>query len=204
MKRLTLWMLTLFLLTISLTGGVVAYARAQSTQNPVSELGLALCNRIPCYMGIRPGITTWNEAKALLKSEGALETIQFDKVNALYISKAAGVEVISSEDGGMVFEVRILADFKTEALGHLIQTLGSPCSVSERDMTTTIYVNYPDLYAEVFVERERLESGSRLYRIKLVQSGSSDLCSGSTDARLYRWLGLSSMRHYAHNGFPTH
>src|SRR5215813_11293136 len=66
MKRLIFWTLTLFLLTTSLTGGIVAYARTHGGENPLKAMGFEVCDGNPCFMGIVIGETTWDDIHKLI------------------------------------------------------------------------------------------------------------------------------------------
>src|SRR5689334_8505855 len=69
MKRFILLALGLFLLAMALTGGVIVYAQAHNSGNPLLDYGYEVCDGQPCFMGVMPGMD-WTTALATFKARG--------------------------------------------------------------------------------------------------------------------------------------
>ncbi len=119
MKRIFGFSAVLWLLVVAFCIAVIAFARSM----PVTALanGLDRCNGAPCYLGIVPGQTRWEEAKALLAGQNS----EFRPGEIAVTTATADVLLTPSRDGRTVDN--ILVRDSGLRLGSLIALFGTPC-----------------------------------------------------------------------------
>src|SRR5438105_309778 len=79
--------IVLCVLVSILAGGSVVLGRAQPAPAVAQAVGLDSCNGSPCFRGIVPGITTWNEAQSITKD---LPPVQAPSFTNSFGGSAAG------------------------------------------------------------------------------------------------------------------
>src|SRR5512135_2141653 len=72
MLRLGRRTLALCLVIGALIGGVVSYSRASAEPNPLHAFGLDVCDGKPCFKEIIPGVTSWEDAQAIIARLGTV------------------------------------------------------------------------------------------------------------------------------------
>ncbi|HLY26962.1 MAG TPA: hypothetical protein VKQ72_11525, partial [Aggregatilineales bacterium] len=72
MVRVVILVTGLLLALSALSGGAIAIGRVEPDSNIIQNAGLGTCVERPCYLGITPGITTWEEAKQIGLAQGGL------------------------------------------------------------------------------------------------------------------------------------
>jgi hypothetical protein len=129
MKRLLLLTTGVSLILLALSFVVIGRGRAGPMREVVE--GLGWCEGKPCFMGIVPGQTSWDEARSILIRHGGVET---DIGIALSIGSSAKILVWSRledfDKSVTVIEIH-LPEGSPSTLGSLISYYGSPCAVTQ-------------------------------------------------------------------------
>jgi hypothetical protein len=81
LKRIESLALIVFVVVLCSTGGVITITRLIRGPQPTGWLTLSLC-RLPCWRGISPGITTFEQAKRLVLRMPDAQSVQF--INAKF------------------------------------------------------------------------------------------------------------------------
>jgi hypothetical protein len=131
-------------LILCLTSKTVA--TYQPPQDYLSMVGLSRCGSEVCVIGIRPGKTSWADAKSTLLSlaesvqSGDEDiTITRDNIKSYFWKEIRGSNTLVA-----------LTAAKTTSLlnvGQLIGNLGTPCSLTITE--NAVYLEYPQLIAHI-------------------------------------------------------
>jgi hypothetical protein len=171
LKRvLFVWLGLLILCPVGLVVG-----RLDQTPNELQTLGFDLCDGKPCFMEITPGVTTWDDAKAIFmrnKAERApwsnakTEELSFRIRNGLSASVAAW-----SLPQGLATLVR-LGDIAyspgVSSVGNFIGQYGSPrCIALLHKYSYFVELYYSAMTLVLFREDARLTSSTLILEIYL-------------------------------------
>jgi hypothetical protein len=178
-----------WLLMIVLCSGALLYGRASNQSNELQDLGFGVCDGDPCFMGIVPGKTSWDEAKLILKPynikqdfEDAADANVKDFRLIVYSSKGIINELIIQKDssyGGLGV-----------SLGSVIQQVGTPCAAIADPRAANIFYPSMSLYFARDGDRLRKETG-----ISALSIMSKDIVLYCTNNK-YHWKGFTLMNHY--------
>lgn len=180
---------------------VVLYARSSLQQTNVQTLGFEKCGGQPCFRGIFPGSTTWDEAQRLLLQPG--------KQSGAFSGDVGHSRVSVRADAGdsLVELIDIIGDPNTPlpAVGAFVAQYGLPCGVSNHDNPAITVFLYPQMVFGVEHGQAPLTVDSpvvwfQLYKQHYWADHSDDLCS--MYPRLFdvaAWQGFAAWRIYKAN-----
>jgi len=209
MKRVLFCIFSLWIVIASLMSAVRVYGVAHPLAHELTTLGFDLCDGSPCFMGITPGITGWNEGKAILTPKyGAYNTLEDPAsahhqwvlpVNNGYIqvdSANAKVDAIWS---------RVTL---TETLGEVIQQFGLPCGVTIYSSINVAFISYGNAVISVALAKvgDKLSPSLPVSGIAIVDprlNPRSVTCGSNNTFGDAVWLGFTSSQKYVlHNTRP--
>ncbi len=177
----------LILISVLCFGCILSIFAGRTDTHPdnLQLIGFDLCGGQPCFKGIIPGVTTWEQAKPNI---GSIANHDF-LVDSTSGASQGNVGVYIASDArtvGLVqqtvYNIRLL---------DVIQKYGVPCSVSMSGDTTYTYaiIMYPRMEIFVSIKSERLEP---LSSVTLISMGDKPLpCSEPIS-----WKGFIGSRHY--------
>jgi hypothetical protein len=121
---------------------------AYNQENALTRLGFNQCNGHPCFLGIVPGLTTWQDATSILFGKGFRldqDNQEFDNVdnigNGIVIyrdrstSNSSVVDTVELADRSQLYDV---------SLADVLDLYGLPCGVTS-DFQNSFWFSYPDL-----------------------------------------------------------
>ena len=132
MKYLAVTVLIFGVAFSALITGACAYGAAHPQPNELQALGFDLCDGKPCFWGITPGITTYDQATAILSKEYPLKQLNPDI--ALDIQDKG---FVIRRDAGLIDGIYMGAYSSGYSLSDLIKLYGLPCEVIEVSPTIT-------------------------------------------------------------------
>jgi hypothetical protein len=126
-----------------LCAGIVS--ASQSPSKPRQIAGFDTCDNVPCYQGIIPLKTTFENAKIIIaRLPGA--TLSNSDEASLPDGPIQNVRILPSSDGRLR-EVDLIPRGNAISLGHVISRLGTPCAVYPVEpnawLPSIIIVAYP-------------------------------------------------------------
>jgi hypothetical protein len=184
--------------------GVVLIGRASNPRNSLQALGFDLCNGIPCYMGMTPGVTAWLPVKNFMTERGAL-----DDPGKEYLEFTFADEHISAgaPNGAKYLTSISLHDQRdiqaNSTLGDVLSLLGVPCGIGSEYFPGTVTVYYPTATVNVLPERQQLTPDARVINVELIDFKPTAI---NDDARLCGrqgqapWLGFATLSYYDAHG----
>jgi hypothetical protein len=126
MKRFSLLVLVLSLLLATLTAGVRAYSQSRPEDSSVILYGYGLCDGSPCFLGIKPGVTTWDEAQKVVRARHPNATFD-DPI--IMIESGNMLVYIEKHASGMIRVIAFESDNAKPTLSTMIAKFGVPCYV---------------------------------------------------------------------------
>jgi hypothetical protein len=189
-----------FTAILVLMGSVVLLARAAT--NPFQSLGFDQCEGQPCFMGVTPNVTPWNDAKRALAQ---YDEEQMGKM--LRIPVNGTMAWIESFDGNLVTRISIYAKrgVPFSDVGSFINLYGAPCGVQVlRDERSLILV-YPSALLAVPLGKDRLTKQVPIAFIDMENRAASYKFGACQNAEEYGyyvtpWLGFASVDRYRSQG----
>ncbi len=189
------WMAISGLLVLLLTLlMVVGVALARTRPNPMIAMGFGLCDGVPCYQGLVPGTTLWLDALKALNIKGQTESMIVPKDYGVFHIDLATIDehVVSSKRKMTYLSLKDVEPQQAlPTLGDLILFYGTPCGYR-------IFINGPneiifemrDFSFLIYTTDGRIRPDLHVTGILLYRDPA--LC----DARLPKWMGFRSLRHY--------
>jgi hypothetical protein len=162
---------------------------------------------VPCWRGITPGETSWDEAVAILQADPMLENVQVQE-DANSDAKAASWAQLDGDECCQMFSVdgqtvwvlflRLAPEI---ALGDVVEVQGEPAFAVGSPFTddqAIINLIYPDqrmvVYSFVPGETGSLSAESEVIGILLMSSQDLDLLLGTSN--LFEWRGYADYATY--------
>jgi hypothetical protein len=187
--------------------GVIVSARNQPPTGYLRDLGFGRCAGRPCFQGIVPGDTTWQEAVQRMSrlldvtDPLALRYATLDR-HGIAVS-FGGAHPVSPEYVLILF----FYDNRRALFGDLVALYGAPCVLAlPRYMGGKINVNafaaqYDTLIAAADSATGRVSAFSRLASVRLSATGADQQCvvdvAPSVDVYKGRWAGFLRTTQYA-------
>ena len=203
MQRLLLWMMITLLLTGFVTSVAIAYGQRQPYQSPLPALGYAVCDGIPCFLGIVPGLTPWQNAKEQLAAFFASNVDDSTITLKWFTTTEVGGYIITSHrayaDDVEVSALTVMSLSRASSfptVQELMLYYGTPCNVSIEETLgyiTLIRLNYPHLTVDLPRVTDRLTLDRRPETINFTSAGF-DQCTDNADVQ--PWRGLTYYQHY--------
>jgi hypothetical protein len=126
MKRISLLVLALSVLSATLTAGVRAYSQSRPEDSSAILFGYGVCDGSPCFLGIKPGVTTWDDAQKTVRVHYPSATID-DSIITIISGKNR--VYIDKQPNGTVYEIVFDYENARPLLSTLITKFGVPCYV---------------------------------------------------------------------------
>jgi hypothetical protein len=193
MTRFVLWTFWLLILCTVLTGGMIAYARANNDGNRLNALRLGLCNNRICVMGLQPGLN-WDEVpKTLYQNHIATEWI----LSGSLTFKANGVKfyISPSSPRQTMDRLEITGDLSSNSytfprLGDFILQFGLPCNAFNQNAFQTFV--YDDFWFNVETFNGQIRPENRMTYLRSEKPGICQLPVSKT----FQWLGFRTTAAY--------
>lgn len=210
MRRLILLALGLSIIFSMLGLAAVMYGRAYGvTPEFPPDLGLGWCQGKLCFRGIVPGVTSWDQAVALLihnpDNATVHNTIENGTISVADDPEIDGI-VRSSVDGATIQDIDISvtnlpAHPSILRLVPFIAQFGPPCYIYLRRETNTnsIKLTYPHLVLILWGVGGHLEFNSPVDAIYLPGRSVNGFCNpGGAEGNdvIADWHGFASMSYY--------
>ncbi len=157
---------------------------AQDNENPLTRLGFNLCDGRPCFLGIIPGVTDWQDASSVLLAKG----FELDNLGPPGLDTLSNVG--NSGDGITVFsdptkpntvrwiELAVLHGRYTIHLADVLALYGLPCAAAS-DAKNSYWFSYHTVLAHALSD-ERSDAGAPIIYIAIVNPVSGASVSGVT------------------------
>jgi hypothetical protein len=188
--------LIVWMLMLVLCSGALIYGRASNQPNELQELGFGTCDGDPCFMGIVPGKTSWEDADILLKrfnpsiqqegwaeyDERHLHVILREAKNYVDMLDLSPIEY--SHSFGITLQM-------------LIQNMGVPCAVSystRGSIGPALY--YPSFWVVVISNQDRIRPLDAIEEIYVAHSEESIGCKQTRASPRKPWLGFTLLSRY--------
>ena len=195
MKRLLLLTTGVCLTLVALFFVAIGRGRAGPMREVVE--GLGWCEGKPCFMGIVPGQTSWDEARSTLIRQGAVETdigLTLDMENSTKILVWSRLEDFDKSVN--VIEI-YLPEASPPTLGSFISYYGSPCAVYNRNVPSFVVLyksmsfntTYPHSSQQDYTS---LDPSWPVYTVQLFDLEHG--CEGASYTSA--WRGFASLRAY--------
>jgi len=141
MWRFLSWLLTLVLLGVFVTSAAIGAGEHQPSDSPLPALGYDLCDGFPCYLGMVPGLISWNAANERIAGYQQGDTTSQPLKLTRFIMPNAGGFLISNTPDLTLSEVALSprgysGEFPT--LRDLLLFYGTPCSVYTEQVQTHV------------------------------------------------------------------
>jgi hypothetical protein len=179
---------------------VVGSARPQPMRNPIE--GLEQCIGLPCYWGVVPGYTDWDDilaqfaGRVIKKTENEITALAGNTTQTtVYFWRVENTSTVSS------FEIQFYN--AGPRLGDIVAAYGAPCFVAQPQANLSIVgVAYPYMIAFASVDLESsygkfVNSRSSVNRLWITSSPVYQMSKGWEGGwSALPWLGFTTLRHY--------
>jgi len=178
---------------MALTSGAVVLGR--TGPGALEALGVGICDGAPCFMGILPGVTRWEDARAILAKNGGyiVEITSHAAFTDVYYSihhlrltidyyHATGHVTVIYIEGETGAALPVTA-------GDVIRYLGLPCSALIGDTPQQLSLGYPGEWLDMRFIEKRLSLYSPVTYIGIQGSGQNCVCGGE-------WRGFAKSDQY--------
>jgi hypothetical protein len=202
------------MLLVTMTLGVRAYSQSRSVDSFAILYGYGLCDGSPCFLGIKPGITTWVEAKKIVLAHYPNALIDNDNIYITYGADSLSIQ--KDPSNAIVYHIGWDSPDASAPISALLAKFGSPCFVGiypttcmGRDCTVDyvelhyntgfVGLNLGAIYDSSGTEVERLNLDLPTDLIYLTVGFVSPKLSNPCEVRdspiVTPWLGFASIRH---------
>lgn len=206
MKRFAAWLIGL---SVVLAGAlwIAALGGRVGSANRVQAVGFNSCGGATCFMGIRPGVTFWEEAKQMLGERARSEpgelrlfSVFVDHRNAIVLNPSVDPDRV----GRITYSYFPYAASLLTA-GAVIEQYGLPCGVSVYYEEGIVTLRYPMLLANVYMRGQtRIELDAPVYQLQLTDpafhsKAQPDPCLDNiTGWKIINtsWGGFAAIDHY--------
>lgn len=185
-------------LTLVLTAAAILTGRgralARPLPNPVQVLGLDSCAGKPCFLGLTPAVSRWDEVYLRLAPQYVITNDQRENV---YIAEQnGGLSVLVYPDRpGRATGVRRIAVKSFEDIlfvGDLFLLYGAPCSfLIESDLFASL--TYPHMEVIIKFVGRRVSAFSPIRSVAIFETDRTASCS---TARWRAWAGFKHRTAY--------
>ncbi len=196
MRFLRLTMMLCLLMT-SIVGGAVLYARTRSSPGELQALGFGICGGRPCFMGITPGVTSWQDAREVLEKNGG-QQLSMDGTYATYSIGNVRVDVNYLDNTDSVYALFVMGEHGTSLQATARDTLsylGLPCAFYlDVESTPQLSLTYPHIFLMASLADPRISPVTPINYIG-IQAGRA-YCNVSVP-----WLGFTKSSRYLELSF---
>jgi hypothetical protein len=140
---------------------------AAMKDNPLVSLGFSRCDGQPCFLGIVPGKTLWQDATAVLSRQNfRKDTWSFTNIDYVGVGitvdrvpdKPDVVNSVSMNDLSQRYKVNLF---------HVLDLYSFPCSVGS-DFKGSFWFAYPNMLVNAFSDDDRIPSRTSVIFVYLV------------------------------------
>jgi hypothetical protein len=204
-SRLVIVLMVIFTL---LTMIPIAIGRARNDSDDLQALGFWVCDGKPCFMGITPGITTWDDAITIVGGHKNAVLQDKDWIIVRLVDKAFIDMGIRRHPGGeKVSDASLLLWVDQEPyfpkLGAFVRMYGPPTCVRVimiESMIENVVLLFPGLSLTITPDGERITPNSSLGSVTLERNeGITRTCGSREDdssIRTSHWSGFVSINRY--------
>jgi len=202
-KRLLI--ITVLLITMLFSAGVIARAIGQSAPNPIRRVGFEICDGKPCMAGITPTVTRWDDALKSLVAQGVKyemdvnDSFRRDEVGFTFrpaddiafwirITRPIGsptVQTLSVFNG----EGKDFLPLQATTLGDVLLLYGLPCGISVGN-DNVLPLGVANVHLKRF-SRQRISVDHALYNVQLGSRTFNSDCM-----RAIEWRGFAEGEFY--------
>jgi hypothetical protein len=136
-------------------------------RNPKPEIipGLAMCNDLPCYMGITLNTTTWEEAKQIFENTPDFSLSSF--FQGAEVANGAVRNVITFSSDQSIFEIDLIFREGELPFYRVLADLGTPCGVHSIDDPNYLAISFRDRLVWVMVDKFKIRPTSSVVEMYL-------------------------------------
>jgi len=169
----------------------ISYGHTHVKQTRLQSIGIDACNSLPCFEGIIPGITSWNDVQAKLLGKGAvLYGDQTDRMINVHFGERLRVTVKPDQEGAKVGSIGINFHNYPLTLREVIMQYGSPCGLLPNRWDSSYQVLYPYMFTVITAPSEQ----SNVNMDSSVQGLTIDVIA--KDCNYPGWRGFASIQRY--------
>jgi hypothetical protein len=209
--RLTRFGRLVIILTIALTLITmipIAVGRASTETDALQALGFWTCDGKPCFMGITPYITTWNEAIAVTDGRENTKSQDEDSIIVrLNVTAFVDIGIRRHSGSDKVSEASLLLWEEQQPyfpkLGDFVRMYGPPRCVRVimiESMIERVVLLFPGLSLTISPDGNRVSPTSSIWGVRLKQDeGTTTSCRSAQDdssIRTSQWSGFVSIDRY--------
>ncbi len=172
--------------------GMILIGRAQPQPEFFRYFGI--CEGVPCYMGIVPGQTTWDEAQRIITNTPNF-SVYTDEINTFSVfNPPQHIKFLVRENIVLVIDIRLDGN-NTPALGNMILRLGYPCALGLSSVPLLFAYPYLLVWDEQVVSPPIvIHPAMLLERVEL--RNETNTCSGILLERGgHPWIGFKQYPH---------
>src|SRR5262249_137181 len=149
MKRFVLMVFLLWAIFAVMIVAACGYGEAHPQPDKLAELGFGVCDGNPCFPGIVPGVTTWDEARGKLLTRTDIWKDDENLLDGTYLGQSIAI----NRDGNFITIIFDEADPNYSpdipiSIAQLIDLYGIPCQVT---LKGDIELRYPGMIAHAIV-----------------------------------------------------
>ncbi|HLY24863.1 MAG TPA: hypothetical protein VKQ72_00895 [Aggregatilineales bacterium] len=194
-----------FCLTLGLSaliGGALLVGSETPDTNVLQDAGLGMCAEHPCYFGITPGITTWEEAKQIGLAQGGLLSAPNNVDYLVTLPKSTLIaDIFASADNERVNYIELRMGLNGVPLGDIMRHYGTPCKYSspESMLRHEYLFIYPYMQIYIPTSNGTVNPNSIVTIVELMNpsitklSSPYNLCTVNDNDP--KWQGLLSFSH---------
>jgi len=179
----------------------LAFARRQSPHNLALTLGLNHCGNTPCFRGMIPGVTGWEEVRVAFNRRTIIPFDPPDGEIRLYPSR-------SDDTLGRIL-IRVPKDGSL-SVSDIVRLYGAPCGVTIYPQMGKFMLRYPSVRFTTPSSQGALrpetpivlvEFDDPFYTREVRSASCSETCVGQyPEPANRRWYGFGSIQRYLTNG----
>jgi hypothetical protein len=185
--------LTLVLTAVAIFTGR-GRALASPALNPVQALGLDSCDGKPCFLGLTPAVSRWDEVYLRLASQYIITNDQRENVYIAERGRILSVLVYADRPGQATGVRRIAVKPVGDIMlvGDLFLLYGAPCSfLIESDLYASL--TYPRMEVIIKFVGRRVSAFSPIRSVAIFET---DLTANCSTARWRAWAGFKHRTAY--------
>jgi hypothetical protein len=187
-----------WMLMFVLCSGALIYGRASDQPNELQELGFGVCDGDPCFMGIVPGETKWEDAMAILRKYDVQEAQTTGAGRSASITlRGLKIDFLSYGDYLTILDIQppYTGDRHIVFLRNVIQQMGTPCAVGFLSQDSP-RIFYPSMWVDVSASDGQLHLETELDGLLMQPKDAVLRCKSTPDFPFEQWKGFTTLNRY--------
>jgi hypothetical protein len=194
---------------VLVVGATLVVARSRPPRHPMAQFRFAPCDDRACFMGIKPGETSFVEAKQILLANNGREISPTDiaidveayEVHVLSFNASPNVTTVDVRlnlQPGTVMNMNQFAD-----LTAFLEEFGTPCAISHVSSSPYVELIYPFMYLYTILQDERIPmdlKSSALSSTFTISAPNPAVCRYQGLSPIVPWRGFASLVFYRVHG----